>query len=149
MDKKEMFSIRVYGIVINNNHEVLVTDEFHFNRRMTKFPGGGLEYGEGTIDCLKREFREELNQEPFGIEHLYTTDFYQPTALVDPPKQLISIYYMAKVPFPEELTTSSIPFNEVNGTVTFRWIPLFQLQPDDLTFPIDRIVAARISGMFR
>ena len=48
-------SIRVYGILINGNKQLLVSDEFIRGGYYTKFPGGGLEFGEGTRDCLKRE----------------------------------------------------------------------------------------------
>jgi len=44
---------------------------------MTKFPGGGLQFGEGTIDCIKREFREELGCEIGVLKHFYTTDYFQ------------------------------------------------------------------------
>ena len=72
------FIIRVYGLVINPQNEVLLTDEYRYETNMTKFPGGGLHYGEGLIDCLKREFREECNgQEIENIRHFYTTDFFQ------------------------------------------------------------------------
>ena len=56
-----MFTIRVYGILINEEKQVLVSDEFIRGNYYTKFPGGGLELGEGTRDCLKREFKEEMN----------------------------------------------------------------------------------------
>ena len=133
----------MYGIVINHRQEVLVTDEYHFNRRMTKFPGGGMEYGEGTLDCLQREFMEELGQEPFSISHFYTTDFFQPTALVDPPRQLISIYYLASIPDPERVPATKKPFDfeEINGNQVFRWIPLNTISAKDMTFPIDQKVA--------
>lgn len=93
---KEMFkfNIRVYGLVINDKKQILITDEFRLGMRMTKFPGGGLRFGEGTVDCLRREFREELNSEIEIIRHFYTTDYYQPTMLLDVPQQLISIYYL-------------------------------------------------------
>ena len=54
MEHQEKFIIRVYGIAIHNGH-ILVCDEIWYDTFMTKFPGGGLEYGEGTIDCLKSE----------------------------------------------------------------------------------------------
>ena len=54
-----MFNIRVYGILMTDNKEVLVSDEIIRGNYYTKFCGGGLEIGEGTIDCLKREFLEE------------------------------------------------------------------------------------------
>ena len=55
-----MFNVRVYGLLINENKQVLVSDEYIRGDYITKFPGGGLEFGEGTRDCLKREFMEEM-----------------------------------------------------------------------------------------
>jgi hypothetical protein len=40
-----MFNIRVYGILINEQKQVLVADEFIRGNYYTKFPGGGLEFG--------------------------------------------------------------------------------------------------------
>ena len=53
------FNIRVYGILINQNKEILVLDETRNGYSFTKFPGGGLEWGEGFKECLEREFEEE------------------------------------------------------------------------------------------
>lgn len=72
----EKFNIRVYGLLLNDNSELLVADEFEFGMKFTKFPGGGLELGEGLIDGLKREWMEELGQEIEVVEHFYTTDFF-------------------------------------------------------------------------
>src|SRR5690554_6247324 len=103
------FIIRVYGLVVNDKKEVLVTDEYQMNMEMTKFPGGGLEFGEGTIDCLKREFREEGNgQELINIRHFYTTDYFQ-KALFFEQAQLISIYYLADLKLPLKIRVSSRP----------------------------------------
>ena len=90
-----MFNLRVYGILLGSNMEVLVSDEFIRGNKYTKFPGGGLEFGEGTRDCLKREFMEEMNLEVRVTEHLYTTDFFQMSAF-NPEDQIISIYYRVK-----------------------------------------------------
>lgn len=35
------FNIRVYGILINKQNEVFVTDEYRMGLTFTKFPGGG------------------------------------------------------------------------------------------------------------
>ena len=67
-------TIRVYGVLIVDD-QVLLSDEYHKGMEITKFPGGGLQHGEGTLDCLKREFREELNTDIRVRKHLYTTDF--------------------------------------------------------------------------
>ncbi len=90
-----MFSIRVYGILINEQKQVLVSDEFIRGMYITKFPGGGLEFGEGTRDCLKREFMEEMQLNVEIGEHIYTTDFYQMSAF-NADYQIVSIYYFAK-----------------------------------------------------
>src|SRR6476620_2511612 len=90
-----MFNIRVYGILINEQKQVLVSDEYIRGNYYTKFCGGGLEQGEGTIDCLKREFMEEMNLKVEVTAHLYTTDFYQQSAF-NKDHQIISIYYTVK-----------------------------------------------------
>ena len=36
------FNVRVYGLLFNDEKEVLVTDENRFGIQFTKFPGGGL-----------------------------------------------------------------------------------------------------------
>ena len=70
------FNIRVYGLLINDKNQILISDERRNDFSFTKFPGGGLEFGEGTIDCLKREFIEEMNLEIEVLSHFYTTDFF-------------------------------------------------------------------------
>jgi 8-oxo-dGTP diphosphatase len=134
------FNIRIYGIVIYNGN-LLLTDEFRLGIRMTKFPGGGLEFGEGTTDCLKREFMEETGQEIIVKEHIYTTDYFQPTKLLATPEQLISIYYRVELPKYTSLriSTKAFDFKEiVDGAQSFRWVPLADLKPEILTFPIDQ-----------
>src|SRR6185295_18579844 len=88
-----MFNLRVYGILLGENKQVLVSDEYIRGGYYTKFPGGGLEFGEGTLECLVREFQEEINLEVEVVEHIYTTDFFQISAF-DNKSQIISIYYL-------------------------------------------------------
>src|ERR1700761_2378641 len=88
------FNVRVYGILINDDNQVLISDEEEYGMRFTKFPGGGLEPGEGLIDGLKREFVEECDAEIEVLEHFYTTDFYVKSAFND--SQVISVYYTVK-----------------------------------------------------
>ncbi|MFA5330128.1 MAG: NUDIX domain-containing protein [Prolixibacteraceae bacterium] len=137
------FTVRVYGLILNDLNEVLITDEFQLDMKMVKFPGGGLQFGEGTIDCLKREMMEECNQEIKDIEHFYTTDFYQKALFWDD-HQLLSIYYLAKLSgnIQFKISDKSFDFPElVNGNQSFRWVAVNQINPDDFTFPIDKHVA--------
>src|SRR5918912_59160 len=89
-----MLNLRVYGILRGENNRVLVSDEYIRGGLYTKFPGGGLEFGEGTRDCLKREFKEEMDLEIKVGDHIYTTDYFQISAF-NPNHQIISIYYFA------------------------------------------------------
>lgn len=139
-----LFNLRVYGIFINPDQELLITDEFRLGMFMTKFPGGGLQFGEGTIDCLKREFKEELNLEITNIRHFYTTDFFQPTIGLNEQMQLINIYYTIDIPDWKSIKTThkSFDFPDINeGVQGFRWIKFTELTPEIFTFPIDQKVA--------
>jgi len=136
------YNIRVYALILNEEKKILLSDEYQLDMKMVKFPGGGMEKGEGTIDCLQREALEEFGQSLVNIRHFYTTDYYQP-ALFFKDTQLVSIYYLAD--FSEEIrfSLSSKPFDiqeMKNGEQSFRWEPLSGLKEEDLTFPIDRKV---------
>jgi 8-oxo-dGTP pyrophosphatase MutT (NUDIX family) len=128
------FNLRIYGLLLQGTN-VLITDELIAGRQITKFPGGGLEFGESTIDCIKREFIEEMNLEIEVLSHFYTTDFFVPSAFDD--SQVISIYYRVK-PANVELNDVSIFDNEQQS---FKWLPLNIIDSDDFTFPIDKRVA--------
>ena len=152
-----MFNIRVYGILINDQKQVLVSDEFIRGNYYTKFPGGGLEFGEGTRDCLKREFMEEMNLQVDIGDHLYTTDFYQMSAF-NPSHQIISIYYEARALEPIKVPLRLNPFefderqlsvyNDTGETETFRMINWEQFSPESVSLPIDKVVAEIIKGNY-
>lgn len=126
-----------------------MSDEYVMDMFMTKFPGGGLEYGEGPVDCLKRECREEMDLEINVTHHFYTTDFFQPTRFYNQ-TQLISIYYCFELPVGHNLPVSKkkFDFEEVkNGAQSFRWIPVSSLNPEEMTFPVDKKVAGMLTAI--
>lgn len=136
------FNIRVYGILVNESGEVLISTERRKGHTFTKFPGGGLEFGEGTKDCLARELKEELNVDAEIGELVYLTDFFQQSAF-HPDHQLISIYYRAFVSDWMSITVSLLAHGH-HDEETFRWIPLNELTEEVMTFPIDKKVAQKI-----
>ncbi|MEB0249170.1 MULTISPECIES: NUDIX domain-containing protein [unclassified Mucilaginibacter] len=136
------FNVRVYGLLINATNEVLISDEQEYGFRFTKFPGGGLEYGEGLIEGLKREFVEECNTEVEVTSHFYTTDFFVKSAFND--SQIISVYYLVKAVSDLRFTTKIEVFDfEGEGDIlqSFRWVKLSELNVDAFTFPTDQYVA--------
>ena len=129
------YIIRVYGLFINEQQEILISDEYQLNMRMTKFPGGGMHFGEGVIDCLKREAIEECGQEIEVLEHFYTTDYFQSTQFYDD-AQLISIYYLARFKDEIKFKISDKAFNfskEQNGAQSFRWKRIKELTVNEFT----------------
>ena len=144
------YNIRVYALILNERLEILLSDEFQLDMKMVKFPGGGMEYAEGTLDCLQREAQEEFGQELLNVRHYYTTDYYQ-EALFYEDHQLLSIYYLADLPENISFPVSDKPFDFpelINGNQSFRWVPLKDMNPVDLTFPIDRIVLGMLKDGF-
>ncbi len=149
------FTIRVYGVLIDSNHRILVSDEFIRGNYFTKFPGGGLEFGEGTRDCVKREFKEETGLDIEVAEHIYTTDYYQVSAF-NSSQQIMAIYYHAKAIEPIKLETQIVPFNfkpeqiaDPQGqSEVFRWIEWKDLSEDSVSLPIDKIVVRLIKEQF-
>ncbi len=152
-----ILSVRVYGILINDDRQVLVSDEFIRGSYYTKFPGGGLEIGEGTRDCLKREFKEEMNLEVAIGDHIYTTDFFQQSAF-NSAHQILSVYYSVKA-----LDQITVPlrdkefdfdehqlqqYSETKQIEAFRFIAWEKFSAEMLTLPIDKIVAALIKEKF-
>jgi 8-oxo-dGTP diphosphatase len=145
-----MFNIRVYGILLGKNKEILVSDEFIRGNQYTKFPGGGLEFGEGTRDCLKREFLEEMNLNVNITDHLYTTDFFQMSAF-NPEHQIVSIYYRVEALEEIRVPLRSVAFDfddaqmevyqKTGETETFRFISWQDFSSESVSLPIDKVVA--------
>jgi ADP-ribose pyrophosphatase YjhB (NUDIX family) len=143
----EKYIIRVYGIYINSDNCLLVSDEIVKGEFITKFPGGGLEFGEGLIDCLIREMKEETGIDFEVKDHFYTTGFFVESAF-HPGKQIISIYYLMQPlsEFNRKLSEKKFDFENISdGEQSFRFVNLNQLNPNEFTFIIDKHVATLLS----
>lgn len=150
-----LFNVRVYGILLDSNKRILVSDEFIRGNYFTKLPGGGLEFGEGTRECLLREFKEETDLDVEVTDHLYTTDFFQISAFnnID---QIISIYYFVKTKEPILLETKTKLFDFAPHQVAdpkgnsevFRWVNWDDLSEDTVSLPIDKVVVKMLKEKY-
>ena len=132
--KIKSFNLRVYALIIERD-SILVSRELIDGKYLYKFPGGGLQYGEGLIEGLQRESMEEMSQNLKNIKHFYTTDFFQQSQF-DSKDQLIAIYYKAKL-------TSKINNRlkvPIKDFPVFEWKKITDFSDKELHFPTDKFV---------
>ena len=133
------FNVRIYGLLVHENRLLIIGEPFA-GMIIDKFPGGGLEFGEGTRDCLKREFKEELNLEFEVLEHIYTQDFFLASRF-DEKEQILMIYY--------KVTAKDIAQLEVldPDIQTLIWKDLNEVTTKDLSLPTDKLVLEMVLGI--
>jgi 8-oxo-dGTP diphosphatase len=131
----------VYGVAINSLNQVLLSDEVRGGFSFTKFPGGGLEWGEGPKETLIRELKEELHFDAVIGDLIYVNDFFQVSAF-NPSDQILSFYF--RVLNANEIQISDIE-KPLGNNEKFRWVDLKDLKVNDLTFPIDKKIVSLIS----
>ena len=129
------FNLRVYALIIDKG-EILLSKELIKGNIAIKFPGGGVELGEGIIEALQRESEEELNQRLINIKHFYTTDFFQQSSF-KPKDQLISIYYKASLT--TKIKTSEC-LTPIKDQPIFYWKKIKDIDESELRFRIDKLV---------
>ena len=131
----DKINIRVYAIYLNEKNELMALDEGYAGEKLIKLPGGGLEFGEGTIECLHREFAEELNLKIEVLEHFYTQEDFLVSRFREN-EQLLTIYYTVNILNLEELKIIDESIEKV------KWISLHKKNP--LPLPIDKIVFQKL-----
>lgn len=141
----DRFNIRVYMLMQKGDH-LLVSDEIIRGEHYTKFPGGGLEYGEGMVACLHREAIEEFGQAVQNPIHFYTTDFFQ-QSVFRPEDQIVSVYYKCEFENAIQFRIAESRFDFLPGKrESFRWVLLQELSVSELSFPIDRKVLSLLQA---
>ncbi|OFZ07826.1 MAG: hypothetical protein A3D92_03335 [Bacteroidetes bacterium RIFCSPHIGHO2_02_FULL_44_7] len=137
------FNIRVYALISNGAGEILVSDEMRHGRAFTKFPGGGLEWGEGLKTALERELMEELGLACQVGRLFYVNDFFQASAF-RAEDQLLSFYYEASTIDPSGIPATQHAYPLLEEGEKFRWLEVKTIRPEMFTFPIDQVVAAML-----
>ena len=136
MEKLNAFTIRIYGVLVENN-KLMRLKEPYWGEILYKLPGGGLEYGEGTLECLARELKEELNLELDTAELFYVQEDFIRSKFKGN-EQLFTDYYKITCKNMTDLKIIDKNIEEVN------WIDLNELSPDLMTLPVDKIVVEKL-----
>ena len=155
------FNVRVYFLLVAGaseaslgqgvagltaEDEVLVSDEVIAGRNCTKWPGGGLEFGEGPRDCALREAREELGQDIVLGPLVHATGTFVRSAW-RPEEQVLCHYYLARLDEPPGFPITEVPFPADASIVqSFRWVRLADFDGSALTFATDREAWASVRG---
>jgi len=150
-----LFNVRVYGLLMDAQNRLLVSDEFIRGNYFTKLPGGGLEFGEGTRECLVREYMEETGLEVTIGDHIYTTDFFQISAFNNK-DQIISIYYHVHCKNTNGIKTSEKVFDftpdqtadNQREAESFRWVNFEDINEQTMSLPIDKVAIQIFKNSF-
>jgi len=126
-------NVRVYACVVKDK-KVLTLFEEYAGEALMKF------HGEGLIDCLKREFEEELNVNIEVVEHLYTQEDFLVSRFKEN-EQLLTIYYMVNIINEEDFIILDPCIEKID------WIPIESVE-NPFNLPIDKIVFDKLKEKF-
>ena len=127
----DKINVRVYATVLKDK-KILSLHEEYVGEYLLKFVGGGLEFGESIVECLHREFEEELNLKIKNLEHFYTQEDFLVSKFRDN-EQLLTIYYLAEIVDEEDLIIRDSCIEKVE------WISL-EVDENPFPLPVDKIV---------
>lgn len=135
----DKINIRVYATAVKDG-KVLVLHEEYAGDHLMKLPGGGLEFGEGLLDCLHREFEEELNVKIRIVSHLYTQEEFV-TSRFRENEQLLTVYYMVEIIDENDFLILDPCIEKIE------WIPI-STNENPFPLPVDRIAFEKLKEKF-
>ncbi|WP_394660513.1 NUDIX domain-containing protein [uncultured Chryseobacterium sp.] len=135
----DKINIRVYACAVKNR-KVLALFEEYAGEPLMKFPGGGLEFGEGLTECLHREFDEELNVKIEITEHFYTQEDFVVSRFREN-EQLLTIYYLVNIINEEDFLILDPCIERTE------WVSIDQ-PGNPFPLPVDQIVFDKLKEKF-
>ena len=132
-----LFNVRVYALIVKNNR-LLISEEQHGGVFLRKFPGGGLQFGEGIVQALHRELKEELNADVESEKLLCVTEDFV-VSFLNNKQQVIGVHYLVELK--QDYSDNHLDNNRVeleNGYIHFKWVMIDELKADDFSSPVDK-----------
>ena len=132
-----LFNIRVYALIVKNNR-LLISEEQHGAFFLRKFPGGGLQFGEGVLQALHRELKEELDADVDSASLLCITEDFV-VSFLNNKQQVIGVHYLVdlKQDYSDEFLNNNHLELE-NGHIQFKWVLIDSLTAEDFTSSVDK-----------
>ena len=140
-----LFNVRVYALIVKNNR-LLISEEQHGGVFLRKFPGGGLQFGEGILQALHRELKEELNADVESASMLCVTEDFV-VSFLNNKQQVIGVHYM--VDLKQDYSDDFLNNNRVeleNGYIHFKWKLIENLNADDFSSPVDKTAFEKLKN---
>jgi mutator protein MutT len=78
---KDFIGVAVFALIFNNKDQILFVDHIKTEKKnedyadMWSMPGGTIEFGETSIETLKREIKEELGIEIYNEEYISYNEY--------------------------------------------------------------------------
>lgn len=136
----DKINIRIYATAVKDR-KVLALHEEYAGEHLMKLPGGGLEFGEGVLECLHREFEEELNCKIKILEHLYTQEEFVVSRFREN-EQLFTIYYLVEIIDNDEFLILDPCIEKTE------WVPI-DTDENPFPLPVDKIAFDKLKEKFR
>jgi 8-oxo-dGTP diphosphatase len=127
MEEIKRFNARCYAFIVSTQNKVLVMNERWKGADLQKLPGGGLELGEGMIECLEA-WQPLTWKHHYVPTHCFTSQFR-------PDEQLILNYFLADQRV-EQSQWRIIPEDE--NLLGMQWLPLENASAQWFTLESDR-----------
>ena len=143
-------NFRVYGLILNatRSHVIIAKERFPDGSVGQKFPGGGIDRGEGILEALWRECKEELGTSDrlVHLGHAFTTDFFVRSAFRSH-EQIISIYHWLQSETNEHAWWDEKPegLTQEGALIEMNWVDVTDVVSEVFRFPIDRHVAEQFA----
>ncbi|MEM6821913.1 MAG: NUDIX domain-containing protein [Verrucomicrobiota bacterium] len=128
--------VRAAAIFVNRNRLLVHVVENQDDGKIWHIPpGGGIQYGESSVDALKKEIKEELDWSISGEQLIGSFESYH--SINGMKEHEISFVYLAKLLNSSDLSYASREVIEDNGKKkTFQWMDLETLKhPRSLLYP--------------
>lgn len=135
------FNVRAYMVVVQDGR-VLVSYERLPMGGVMKFPGGGVEWGEGPVAAIRREALEELGQS-VTVNALLHVSRKAHISSFDDNQQVLAIHHLTQLDGPvrfedegtlEDVFGKGVPMMDQK----LGWREVDTLQPQDFHFASDR-----------
>lgn len=122
----------VLGLIKDNNHRVFLSQGYDASQQAYFYRalGGGIEFGETSLDALKREFKEELDASLTNIQYL--TCLESIFSFNGQPGHEVIQLYQCDFTNPDFYTTEQVHFNEGKRQKVARWVDIEKCRSGEL-----------------